>query len=278
MLSKLFEGVDVIGDSDAGRSFQAFWRLLNDAEQSAQLDAALEAVLARGFARKLDRNERAFLRGFTGTMLDRGGQVHDVLQHFARSLRGFVQSRGYLEQRRLNQLLKQAQSEALALRDEFSAQRPIGRDLQLTTSRLRSWSQWKLHDPRSAQVDGSVQRNDAASISLESVGDLVASSEIDFRTLRRDLHELLGALIGAALAWTLERFGFLDRWSRFRANWFFPDARGALVLLALWQFATGLSNVVLDWPLLAAVMHTGGAGALMMTLTWMLSRSRVSGH
>lgn len=192
VLSKLFEGVDVIGESDAGRSFQAFWRLLNDAEQSAQLDAALESVLARGFARRLDRNERAFLRGFTGTMLERGGQVHDVLQHFARSLRGFVQSRGYLEQRRLNQLLKQAQAEALALRDDFPAQRSIGRDLQLTTSRLRSWSQWKLHDPRSAQVDGSVQRNDAAAISLESVGDLVASSEIDFRTLRRDLHDLLG--------------------------------------------------------------------------------------
>ncbi|MCZ7846009.1 DUF3375 domain-containing protein, partial [Stenotrophomonas maltophilia] len=121
VLSQLFEGVDVIGESDAGRSFQAFWRLLNDAEQSAQLDAALEAVLARGFARRLDRNERNFLRGFTSTMLERGGQVHDVLQNFARSLRGFVQSRGYLEQRRLNQLLKQAQSEALALRDEFPA-------------------------------------------------------------------------------------------------------------------------------------------------------------
>ncbi|KAG1533626.1 hypothetical protein G6F50_015809 [Rhizopus delemar] len=61
VLSQLFEGVDVIGESDAGRSFQAFWRLLNDAEQSAQLDAALEAVLARGFARRLDRNERNFL-------------------------------------------------------------------------------------------------------------------------------------------------------------------------------------------------------------------------
>ncbi|WP_204307635.1 DUF3375 family protein, partial [Enterobacter hormaechei] len=44
---------------------------LNDAEQSAQLDAALEAVLARGFARRLDRNERNFLRSFTSTMLER---------------------------------------------------------------------------------------------------------------------------------------------------------------------------------------------------------------
>jgi hypothetical protein len=204
VLSKLFEGVDVIGDSDAGRSFEAFWRLLNDAEQSAQLDAALETVLARGFARKLDRNERTFLRGFTTTMLERGGQVHDVLQHFARSLRGFVQSRGYLEQRRLNQLLKQAQGEALGLRDHIPAQRAIGRDLQLTTSRLRSLSQWKLHDPRQAQVDGSVQRNDTAAISLESVGDLVAASEIDFRTLRRDLHDLLGAQPRMSIAQVLE--------------------------------------------------------------------------
>ena len=46
-----------------------------------------------------------------------------------------------------------------------------------------------------------------------------------------------GTLIGATLAWTLERLGFLDRWSRFRANWFFSDARGALVLLALWPVA-----------------------------------------
>ncbi|MEA9771093.1 DUF3375 domain-containing protein [Xanthomonas campestris] len=191
VLTRLFEGVDVIGDSEAGRSFQAFWALLNDAEQSAQLDAALETVLARAFTRKLDRRERSFLRGLTGTMLERGGQVHDVMQHFARSLRGFVQSRGYLEQRRLNRLLKQAQAEALSLREHIPAQRLIGRSLMLTTSRLRSLSQWRLHDPRQQQVDGSIQRNEAAAISLDSVGDLVAQSEIDFRSLRCDLFELL---------------------------------------------------------------------------------------
>jgi hypothetical protein len=47
----------------------------------------------------------------------------------------------------------------------------------------------------------------------------------------------VGTLMGASLAWTLERFGFLDRWTRFRAKWFFSDARGALVLLALWPVA-----------------------------------------
>jgi cytochrome c oxidase assembly protein subunit 15 len=40
--------------------------------------------------------------------------------------------------------------------------------------------------------------------------------------------------------------------------------------LAAWQFISGLSNVVLDWPLVAAVAHTGGAAALVVVLTWAL--------
>ncbi|MBS7458088.1 DUF3375 domain-containing protein [Coralloluteibacterium stylophorae] len=192
VLERLFAGVDVIAESDAGRSFNAFWTLLNDPERSARLDAALDAVLARGFARRLSREERGFLRGFTRLMLERGGHVHDVLQQFARSLRGFVQHRGWLEQRRLNQLLRQAQAEALQLRDAIAPTRQTGYTLGLTTSRLRSLAQWRLHDPRSGEVDGSVVAAAAASISLDSVGDLVAASEIDFRTLRADVHALLG--------------------------------------------------------------------------------------
>ena len=43
-------------------------------------------------------------------------------------------------------------------------------------------------------------------------------------------------------------------------------------LLAL-QLATGLANVVLGWPLLAAVLHSGGAAAIVGLLAWVLSRS-----
>ena len=47
-----------------------------------------------------------------------------------------------------------------------------------------------------------------------------------------------------------------------------------LLGLSALQLITGLSNVVLGWPLLAAVMHTGGAAAMVLTLTWALSMSR----
>ncbi|WP_395057940.1 heme A synthase [Polaromonas sp.] len=65
-----------------------------------------------------------------------------------------------------------------------------------------------------------------------------------------------------ALAWQLRRIPAM----RLYGNW--------VGGLALWQFATGLSNVVLGWPLIAAVSHTGGAAALVVVLTGALFSSR----
>jgi cytochrome c oxidase assembly protein subunit 15 len=67
----------------------------------------------------------------------------------------------------------------------------------------------------------------------------------------------------ALLAWRL-RHGPLHATGRIVAG------------LALWQFASGLSNVVLGWPLVAAVAHTGGAAALVVALTWALRQSRTA--
>jgi cytochrome c oxidase assembly protein subunit 15 len=52
--------------------------------------------------------------------------------------------------------------------------------------------------------------------------------------------------------------------------------RAGQVLLALsaLQLLTGVSNVVFEWPLIAAVLHTGGAAAMVVSLTWALGISR----
>ncbi len=47
----------------------------------------------------------------------------------------------------------------------------------------------------------------------------------------------VGAWGGAWAAWLLQKTGVVARWSRFRARWFAPDARGALALLVLWPVA-----------------------------------------
>ncbi|MFM1870495.1 MAG: hypothetical protein RLY99_1239 [Pseudomonadota bacterium] len=43
-----------------------------------------------------------------------------------------------------------------------------------------------------------------------------------------------------------------------------------LVVLGLVQLITGMSNIILDWPLIAAVIHTGGAAALIFVLVRVL--------
>lgn len=78
-------------------------------------------------------------------------------------------------------------------------------------------------------------------------------------------HRLMAYAVFVALgllAWRLRRLEAL----RPQARW--------LLGLALLQLATGLGNVLLGWPLAAAVLHTGGAAALAVVLTWALCESR----
>ncbi len=75
-------------------------------------------------------------------------------------------------------------------------------------------------------------------------------------------HRLLAMLtlcVLGLLAWRLHKAPAL----RTQARWL-----GGLVVL---QLATGLSNVVLGWPMPAAIVHTGGAAALVAVLVWLLA-------
>jgi len=94
-----------------------------------------------------------------------------------------------------------------------------------------------------------------------------AGVPIDFSALTaiHYVHRLLSYVVFIALgvlAWRLHKVDALRR----QANW--------LVGLALLQLATGLGNVLLGWPLVAAVLHTGGAAALAIVLTWAVCESR----
>ena len=206
VLEALFAGADLIADSEAGRTFAAFWRLLTDPVQSAALDQATESVLTREFAGRLEARERRFLLRLTRTLLDQGGMVHEVLQSLARSLKNFVQSREYLEQRRVNQVLREAQRASLALKDKVKAVEMLEFTLQLSSSRLRSVAQWVLFDPAAQAPGGGMADGDAALIDLAVVGDLVAQSEIDFRVLKANIRAALELHSQASIGDVLTQF------------------------------------------------------------------------
>ncbi len=93
------------------------------------------------------------------------------------------------------------------------------------------------------------------------LGFLADGSHISYEALVaiHYMHRLFAYLVIAALLW----LGWM-----LRTVPLLRQQRRWLIGLTLLQFATGLSNVVLDWPMLAAVLHTGGAAAIMVVLTW----------
>lgn len=98
-------------------------------------------------------------------------------------------------------------------------------------------------------------------LGMTSSGDPISFAAL---TAIHYVHRVMayGALVAVALlAWQLNR----------RPAW--RQASRIMAALVGLQLATGLSNVVLGWPLLAAVLHTGGAAALVLTMTWMLTRA-----
>jgi len=206
VLEHLFAGVDLIAESDPGRTFTAFWRLLTDGEQSYALTEALDAIAARSFARQLEARERKFLQSMTAVLMDEGGEVHEVLQQFARSLKSFVQSREFQEQRRLHSLLKQTQQAALAARDCVRPNETIDFSLSLTSSRIRSASQWNLYDPSMRVPDSNMNEAEESELTIDAVEEMVRHSEIDFRTLREHVKAMLLEVSQVTIADILERF------------------------------------------------------------------------
>ena len=187
VLESVFEGIDVIGRSDSGRSFTAFWRLLTDPEQSTTLEDAMDSLLGRKFMQKLSIPEKRALSSVTKNLLRQGGAVHEVLQHFARSLKHFVQSREFLEQRHLNQVLVEAQRQAIDVREKVRPSTLLNFTLELTGGKFRSFSHVGLFDPSLQAPVLPMISGDDPEITLETVNELVQQAEIDFRQLKENI-------------------------------------------------------------------------------------------
>lgn len=115
------------------------------------------------------------------------------------------------------------------------------------------------------------------------LGVLKDGSHIDFAALTaiHYVHRLFAyavLLVLGALVWRLHGAAAAQRAvAPAQARQLSVQAHWLLGLSVL-QLATGLSNVILDWPLVAAVLHTGGAAALVVVLTWALDASVAQGQ
>lgn len=206
LLEKVFAGVDLIGDSEAGKTFNAFWRLVNDPEQSAVLHEAIDAVSSRAFSRSLNTTERRQLRNLTSSLLDEGSEVHETQQTFARSLKSFVKSREFRENRRLHGLIRNGMKGALDAKDKLRANAGIGYMLTFTGAKVSSIAQWGALDPASRIASTDMSLIPESELSLDDFASMVRQSEIDIRGLKQNIVSLLGERDVVSLNDLLERY------------------------------------------------------------------------
>jgi cytochrome c oxidase assembly protein subunit 15 len=77
-------------------------------------------------------------------------------------------------------------------------------------------------------------------------------------------HRLMAVVVLLAMAWLVWRLRAVPPLAR-QGHW--------LGWLALVQLGSGLGNVILGWPLMAALLHTAGAAGMVMVLTWTVART-----
>ena len=179
VLDDIFRGVDRIESSETGRSFLGFHEQLMDSESSARLDENLETVLARAFATRLEDAELRFLRRWRSAVAQESTSVRSTMDDLSRSLKHFVRSRAFEDQRRLGAELAEAQRLAARLAARTPPQTQMDLGLALTGVHMASIGAWRMRNPADAVVTEKIHSREVARLDLEEVRRVVRASEID---------------------------------------------------------------------------------------------------
>ncbi|MGB7963718.1 MAG: DUF3375 domain-containing protein [Propionicimonas sp.] len=204
VLAEVFSGVDLIEESDAGRTFSAFFALVLNPEVAGALDEAVDSVLNRDFADALTQQEAFLLRHLLTTLQSESTQVRAVMTGFSRSLRRFVETREYREHRRLAGALDAAKAVALQAVSHTRPLTPLVHALGTSSFPMSSLGTWKLRNPADARTVAPVAEQASGVLDLEALRRQVRESEIDFAELRAAVVDTLRrqpiATVGDVLA------------------------------------------------------------------------------
>ena len=205
VLEDIFRGVDILADSDAGRSFYGFHALLLDPERGMEFEDAIQTITERDFAEHLPPPQMRALRGMLPVLQERSTEVHQILTSFSRSLRRFVQTQRLTEERRLNRELRAALKDAMRASEVVRATTEFDVEFQLSRlPQISSISSLRLKNPGDYRVETSLEENSTGIVSLEEIQQLARTMDIDMTELETNVNTMITehgtATIGEVLA------------------------------------------------------------------------------
>ncbi|WP_096460295.1 DUF3375 domain-containing protein [Corynebacterium suranareeae] len=185
VLEEIFKGVDLIGDSDAGRSFNSFFDVLLDRERSSLIDRWIRDVLGRDEAIDLDPALRTRLYRIFRDMEDASFEVNGEMTGLARSLRHYVTTEEFAESRRMIQLLRDTRNAAAKAAEagEITSLNHMDTPLVRIGMDVRSIAGLKLKNPGEERVEELPEPVESQEIDTETLMAQIRASEIDFEEL-----------------------------------------------------------------------------------------------
>jgi hypothetical protein len=114
LLEDVFGARDHISDSDQGRSFRAFWDFLMSPARQEELTARLAAVLANPAVQELGPDRRLLRVHYD--WLEAGEVAQRTVARLSEQLRRYLDDRAFLENRRIMQLIRGVEQNALGVR------------------------------------------------------------------------------------------------------------------------------------------------------------------
>jgi hypothetical protein len=154
LLDEVVGGRNHISDSDQGRSFQAFYDLLLSPRRQRELTELLEKVHQLGLMDPRNNPENARLRFIHHDWLDAGERAQATVRQLSEQLRRFLDDQVWLENRRVMELLRSIEANALALRDHRTA--GFTHEIDASAPVVRLPMERPLYSrPRTAAVDSS---------------------------------------------------------------------------------------------------------------------------
>ncbi|WP_277100561.1 DUF3375 domain-containing protein, partial [Corynebacterium riegelii] len=206
VLAKIFAGVDVISESDAGRSFNGFYRLVVDSEHGAWVESWIGEILQRVGPEVMDSKTRSQFRNLFRNLEDAGYEVNRMMTRLARNLRNYVSSEQFAEDRRMIELLRDTRRLAAeaAEAEELSPTKRMETPLQRIGMAVSSVAQMKLADPGAEVITSDVKRFEASEGDAEALLELVRESEIDLEELSAAVADAVAELGKPSIADVLE--------------------------------------------------------------------------
>lgn len=200
VLDDIFRGVDLLAESEAGRSFSGFYALLLDPEQERDFEDSIDTIMDRPFTSRLSATQVRTLRRILPTLQDRSSEIHTVMTAFSRSLRRFVQSQELEQDRLINQRLRAALRQALETSQTVKPYAKTELSLDLTSVPLNSVAALSLHNPADFEAAGEIIEHDAETVDIEELRALARASEIDMTELTGNVNAVLSRQSSATIA------------------------------------------------------------------------------